>query len=632
MTTANDFIGRATAADKQRRRLPDPEHYQVQEWEDGSFSIKRFGENIVPYGDTGLFIRTDAFGDAVSNPFSITADEEEAQGFSSRADAQKFLEDSEFADAYDVVPDTRNLGQFTFKEKEPGKEKQGEGEIVRGEDIGGPPGTFFIRQPNGNLTSYTPPAQPAEAQQAQQAEPRVPSREIPLPDGSTVLVDQFGGYLDTIPKPPTPTINEMIAEDLIAGNTAGAQKLFDFTNQMTPYQREQLALQWTQEGRQAFDQMLDYAQSPADLLTIVGMRRGELPVQAQEGGFQRIAPDSQAFQGAQPPGPTDRFVPAGAQPQQPPPAAGPVTFNGAQVPASTTDPGAQALRAMGVQGIPPPPAGGPAAFTGQNFQALAPPGGFVSAGGRVLGQPELDAGFEGEDPNLPSGLGRSVRDLQRSVAAGHPSPFATTPTETQIGPGFTNLSRQRALAQEAAPATTFDATTGRSDKPTTKLPAGWEWRFNGERWVSLNTAERRAQRDAARFQAGATTTTPTRFQPAGTTPTTASISPTLAAQSNAVSRFGQSPGGYPSFIREALGDSVLSRGAEPKPKSFAALGSLPNRSAQTRLRQGQLGRQFYEGAVALTGVRPQDFLEDEARSTAIGGPRRPRARFMAGVK
>ena len=54
-------------------------------------------------------------------------------------------------DAQSVLSDAyQYLGQNPITPKAPG-------EIVRGEDVGGPPGSFFIRQPSGTLTPYTPP-------------------------------------------------------------------------------------------------------------------------------------------------------------------------------------------------------------------------------------------------------------------------------------------------------------------------------------------------------------------------------------------------------------------------------------------------------------------------------------------
>ena len=94
-----------------------------------------------------------------------------------------------------------------------------------------------------------------------------------------------------------------------------------------------------------------------------------------------------------------------------------------------------------------------------------------------------------------------------------------------------------------------------------------------------------------------------------------------------LSQPGRNGGGYPSFIREAVGSNVLNRLSETPRVSLPALGSLPYRSAQTRAIQTPTERSFYETGVALQGLPVPSFLEEEREATSVGAPRRAQAKY-----
>ena len=78
-----------------------------------------------------------------------------------------------------------------------------------------------------------------------------------------------------------PTMESMVTQAIIDGDWERAAQLDDFRKRPSAKERMDMALQ--------------YARSPADYMTVLGMMRGELPIQAEPGAFQRIGPVSQMF-------------------------------------------------------------------------------------------------------------------------------------------------------------------------------------------------------------------------------------------------------------------------------------------------------------------------------------------------
>jgi len=127
-------------------------------------------------------------------------------------------------------------------------------EIITGEELGAPglEGRLFIRQPDGSIRPYEEPGYEAG-----------------------------------------PTIDQQIADLLVQeGKMASALKLWEFKNQMTPYQRQALELQSRQINQQGLQQALEISRSPADFFTLMQLQSGAAPIQqpGYTGAFRGIGP------------------------------------------------------------------------------------------------------------------------------------------------------------------------------------------------------------------------------------------------------------------------------------------------------------------------------------------------------
>lgn len=225
-----------------------------------------------------------------------------------------------------------------------------QGEVVRGEDVGGPPGSWFIRQANGNLTPYTPPVtqgdtslsnvwvvedqagvrhtvavgdnatvkrftdaggrflgQPPIGQQiatwGKEQAPRGSyqdydvalveagkiggdlkpkwNAELIAPDGRRGAFELVGPDQQPDARSTEELLTRYLDEAIDTGDWGAVTELSDFLDRPSEWERLRAAI--------------DISNSPADYLTVMAMARGQLPIQAQAGAFERIGPQSQIF-------------------------------------------------------------------------------------------------------------------------------------------------------------------------------------------------------------------------------------------------------------------------------------------------------------------------------------------------
>lgn len=494
-------------------------------------------------------------------------------------------------------------------------------------------GWFATTQPNGQM------GQPYRLD-APKVEEKLPTgyQVVQNEDGSKVILDAQGNFQQYVPRPQTPSLEDMMAEELIAGNGDGAQRLWDFKSQMTPYQQEQVALAYMQEGRAAFDQQLRYAQSPGDLLTLVAMQRGEIPGQATPGEYGRVLPPSRAL-GALPglgggpgavSGPRPLPVGASSQPQG-------LASLGESVEQKQARLAGYQAKGLPPSDVPAPVVPNPVSqMQGSDYRPQEwEPDDVQASTVDPAAQQELDAWYASEkaiiaqrDADGEFNDAEEARLEYDNLAAEYQRRVAALPVSPTATPGPTQTL---SASTTPLPVTTLGGNAGR-------LPGGELALAGAPRGADLKSflnSNAPADQKYAAWQANLARGGPRPYTAPGpqrllgsnpNLPFGGPIAPTLASPLAPKT----ATGGFPSFLREAVGNNVLTRGAETPRLSLPALGSLPYRSAQTRAMQTPEERGFYEAGVALQGLPVASFLEQEREATSIGAPRRPQTRYRPG--
>src|SRR3990167_1903017 len=117
----------------------------------------------------------------------------------------------------------------------PPEEAKPSSRVIPGEEVGGPPGSFFIQKGDGSLTPYTPPQPEME--------------QLELEAAQAALQPKRPGSLAGL-----------MAEAIDSGDIDQARFLRDFENEVTPYQYLQLTLEYA-DNPEALKVLFDFAQA-----------------------------------------------------------------------------------------------------------------------------------------------------------------------------------------------------------------------------------------------------------------------------------------------------------------------------------------------------------------------------------
>src|SRR3990167_5858613 len=117
----------------------------------------------------------------------------------------------------------------------PPEEAEPSSRVIPGEEVGGPPGSFFIQKGDGSLTPYTPPQPEME--------------QLELEAAQAALQPKRPGSLAGL-----------MAEAIDSGDIDQARFLRDFENEVTPYQYLQLTLEYA-DNPEALKVLFDFAQA-----------------------------------------------------------------------------------------------------------------------------------------------------------------------------------------------------------------------------------------------------------------------------------------------------------------------------------------------------------------------------------
>lgn len=406
-------------------------------------------------------------------------------------------------------------------------------------------------------------------------EPLGEPRQTTLPDGTVVTTDSSGKNPHyTSPKPP-PSLEEEALRALVGGDDPKAQALWKFKNQLTPYQQIQAA-----QDYQRFQ--LDIAQLDLDqqqearaqfdqTLRYASSPADYLTVWGMLRGELPAQQQQGSFGRIAPDSRIFQPLMAGGQQQGSLPD---YSQGGGQW---QLNPEQQAIANANSQ-----------AWTDQinagDFTGLGPPGTTMSASGGVLNRPE---------GNVAMGVRQPYADLE-----GGSGFIGNIPGTSDV-----SLSAEGQLSQQ-------DGGVGLTNPQVA----------NPKKSLSLAPT--------------ASALTPITDQPIyAANPLSSAYSGQQygGLQSPRLPGFGdgiqQSQQGYPGYVMGTAGKNLLNRNAETPRLSFAALGGLPNRSAQTISMQTPSERAGYLGLVAQQGIDPRDFEELERKQTEVGVGRQQLSRY-----
>lgn len=453
-----------------------------------------------------------------------------------------------------------------------------QGVIVPGEELGpGLEGRQFIRQPDGSLKELEQPRQEGRIVQGETLDPGLQGRRfIVQPDGS-------------LRELTAPSIDDMIASAIDGKDWAAALELKRFNELPSSAQRLQAAL--------------DVSRSPADYMTVLGMLRGELPIQqptiGETGELRRIAPLSEPLQEAA----QEFFRPGrfgGGEP--------------AQTVARFTSPGQAEQEAQFDQATARPPALEIVPFAGIPEGALTPEERAARDAAEARNQAKQQTAKTQAAPQtasrfpVPDKAGpqpsqavteapysdSQLREIAQNVSdLSTVSPLVARQLLERFSESFTfpDLAKLRAVAVgQPAPAPTVQRATGEviPGPVPNEVP-----RFFPD---TTGQAEQEGQFD---------------------------LLPTGVGQG----RF--SPVSATSFLPKAVRDVGISGLALSPAKQFPELGSLRFRSEQAQANMLPTERAMFEEALRLQGVPLEDFLEQERRAVGVSRTR-PRLRFTQG--